>query len=144
VFGGDGIEPDEATKTPELNEIERDLADMLFFFARDAVYGHVDAGLLLKTGFTKTSTSYGGSVTDENLFRSFENYVRQSPVGKFSTEQIRSEQGFIVNRLKFDLFLALRGEIEANRFTLSTDRPVQKALTLLPKARELALAGLDQ
>jgi len=143
VYGGDGIEPDEVVKTPELNSVERDLADVLFFFARDAVYGRVDTGLLLKTNFTKTSTNYGGSAMDENLFRSFENYVRQSTVKMFSTEQIRAEQSFIINRLKFDLFLALRGETEANRFTLSTDLPVQRALTLLPKARELALAGLN-
>src|SRR6185369_7846585 len=42
VFGGDGIEPDETVKAAELNDLERDLADTLFFFTRDAVYGRVD------------------------------------------------------------------------------------------------------
>jgi len=144
VFGGDGIEPDETVKAAEFNDLERDLADTLFFFTREAAYGRVDVGLLIKTSFTKTSTDSGGSAIDENILRSFENYVRQSQVRAFSTSQLESERSFIVDRIKRGMILALRGETDSYRFSLTNDLPVQKALTLLPKARDLALANLHQ
>ena len=142
VFGGDGIEPDEAVKTPDLSNLESEIANALFFFTRDAIYGRVDVGLLLKASFTRTSADMSGSALDENLVRSFENYIRQTSVKSISSPQIESERSFVLNRLKFDLVMALKGETEANRFSLTTDLPVQKALMLLPKARELALASL--
>jgi len=144
VFGGDGIEPDETVKAAEFNDLERDLADTLFFFTREAAYGRVDVGLLIKTSFTKTSTDSGGSAIDENILRSFENYVRQSQVRAFSTSQLESARSFIVDRIKRGMILALRGETDSYRFSLTNDLPVQKALTLLPKARDLALANLHQ
>jgi len=139
VYGGDGIEPDAAAKSRELSQAEIELADQIFFFTRDLVNGRGPLSFA-SSKFVRTSTSSRlDDVVNADLVEKFEVFAARS--GRISTQLLTTERQFIIDRLKYDLTLAVRGDTEANRLFLLSDEPVLTALSQFPKARELALTS---
>jgi len=46
---------------------------------------------------------------------------------------------FISDRLAYNLVMATKGDVQASRISIAGDQPVIKAISQLPKARDLAL-----
>ena len=76
------------------------------------------------------------AVTDQTL-SSFQDFLRQRKV-KFKPESFEEIRDLILNGLKREIFLSLFGEREGYRIGLEMDHQLQKAVELLPRARELA------
>jgi hypothetical protein len=83
--------------------------------------------------------SWVDSAVNAELVQRFDAFAISS--GRSTNEVLANEQPFIIDRLKYDLTLAVRGDTEANRFLLLADEPVLSALSQFPRARELALAS---
>jgi carboxyl-terminal processing protease len=139
VYGGDGIEPDTTVRSNQLSAAQTELADQLFFFTREMVNGRGPVAFVPSKYVRTGTTSWVDSAVNTELVQNFENYARSS--GRVSGETLANEKQFVIDRLKYDLTLALRGDTEANRIFLLTDEPVLTALAQFPKARELALAS---
>jgi len=143
VFGGDGIEPDVLIRSHQMDKTERDLNDFIFFFTRDLISGRL--GYSLKTNLVKTSASDPSYVTaDAQLFNEFQKYAQTGTENLSTGIDLQSKQSFINERINYFLTLARRGDLSANRLNLTNDLPVLKAVSELPKARELALASLSR
>jgi carboxyl-terminal processing protease len=143
VFGGDGIEPDVAIKSRQMDKSERDLDDLIFFFTRDLVNGRL--GNSLKTNLIRTSASDApDAAVSAQLFSEFEKYAKTGAPKTTASVDLQSKQPFISERINYFMTLARRGDLVANRLNLTTDLPVLRALSELPKARELALASLNR
>ena len=144
VFGGDGIEPDIAIASHQMNKVERNLDDAVFFFTRDLVNGRLNSKLstgmnIVRTGFSDNADS----TLNAQLVTEFERYVKSGSDTSLASVDLSTEQSFISARIDFYLTLARKGDASANRLAVSNDLPVLKALSGLPKARELALASLN-
>ena len=139
VFGGDGIEPDVAIRSHQMDKSERGLDDLIFFFTRDLVNGRL--GNSLKTSFIKTSASDAPDAAgNAQLFSEFEKYAKTGAENTLAGIDLQSKQSFINERINYYLTLARRGDVVANRLNMSSDLPVLRALSELPKARQLAQA----
>ena len=143
VFGGDGIEPDVAIRSHQMDKSERGLDDLIFFFTRDLVNGRL--GNSLKTSLIKTRPPiHRTAAGNAQLFSEFEKYVKTGAENTLAGIDLQSKQSFINERINYYLTLARRGDVVANRLNMSSDLPVLRALSELPKARQLAQASLGQ
>jgi len=143
VYGGDGIEPDTVAKSSELTEIEQELGDAAFFFVRNEVIAKNSKQFEARPAAYRSGMTGGyAPIVDEKLLSSFSNYF----VSKWdkTADVLTAEREFIGERLSFELALAAKGDVIANRMLILSDVPVLTALSQLPKARELALAGLTR
>jgi carboxyl-terminal processing protease len=140
VYGGDGITPDDQIEARSLSKNEQDLLDTLFFFARDAFYKQAPAASV-QIAFNKSSADTSGVLVDDKLLAAFAAYAEKISPGLTTSEDFRSEGSFVAERLKYNLTLAAKGEIYANRILLFGDPQIVRALSQLPRAKELASAG---
>ena len=135
VFGGDGIEPDIAITSQQMSKNERDLDNTVFFFTRDLISGRI-ASLSGNASILKASTGESAEASiDPRLLIEFAKYAAGS--------DLKNEDSFITERINFYLTLANKGDLFANRLTIAKDLAVLRALSEIPKARELALASLN-
>jgi len=132
VFSGDGIDPDEICNSHQMTSIERKIDDLSFFFIRDLVAGRRKAPTILSTKISNNSVS-------EELTKSFVNYVMAQPTLNFASDRLQSMTSFISDRLAYNLVMATKGDVQASRISIAGDQPVIKAISQLPKARDLAL-----
>jgi carboxyl-terminal processing protease len=145
VFGGDGIEPDIQIASHQMGKIERDLDDAMFFFTRDLLNGRLNSGFSLKMNIVKTGMSETADASlNEQLLNEFQNYAKREPGSAFTDADLTSERLFIGQRLSYYITLARKGDILANRLATTNDVPVLKAMSELPRARELAIASLNK
>lgn len=141
VFGGDGIEPDERVAARSLTQVQEELLDPIYFFVRELVNGRVRMG-------SKPNSQSNQAISRETieplinveLVREFEYYVVKTS-SQISVETLRAERQFIVERLRYDLTLAIGGETEADRVLLNYDPVLISAIANLPKASNMAIAA---
>lgn len=127
VFGGDGILPDEVVERPELNDTQLKLLEPMFFFTKDLANGKVD-GLTAEAALVDaraTSVAFAKFVTSNTGFG-------------ISSLDAEREAAFLVNRLKYELYLSQQGVTIAERVLLEDDVQAAKAVSSLPRAAELA------
>jgi hypothetical protein len=136
VYGGDGITPDDPIDSKATTNMELDLLDKLFFFSRDAVSRR--AATDVHVSFTGKGVAE--SLVDDKLINDFKAYAEHLSPGSTSTAEFTSESRFVAERLKYNLVMALRGETEANRILIEDDPEIARAVSQLPKAKELTLA----
>ncbi|HEX8736971.1 MAG TPA: S41 family peptidase [Pyrinomonadaceae bacterium] len=144
VYGGNGIEPDEVVQNQAPAESQTLLLDPLFFFTREVVAGRFRG---LESYKLTRPVQYGQRVrpsdfpVSEELFNAFKKYAAQSKSWRISNEQMEANRKFILTRLRFNLATAAFGNIAANQVLIEDDPQVAKAVELLPRAQNLALAA---
>ncbi|HMS41809.1 MAG TPA: S41 family peptidase, partial [Pyrinomonadaceae bacterium] len=144
VFGGDGISPDEIVKAEPFNPTEIGLLDPIFFFTSNLISGKVQGFENYKhskaTEFGKRIRSNDFEISD-TLFTEFKKFLSDENAWEISGEKIEKEKEFITSRLKFNLAIAKFGSVAANQLLIEDDPQIAKAISALPKAKQLALAA---
>ncbi|HEX8369074.1 MAG TPA: S41 family peptidase [Pyrinomonadaceae bacterium] len=144
VYGGNGIEPDEVVKTSTPLEAQTLFLDPMFFFTREAVSGRFRG---LESYKLSRPVQYGQRIrpsdfpVSEDLFTAFKKFVAQSRSWRISAELLEANRKFILTRLRFNLATAAFGSVAANQVLIEDDPQVAKAVELLPRAQNLALAA---
>ena len=139
VYGGDGIQPDEAIKAQALSQTQAEMLDSLFFFIRDAANGRVAGQETYRAGtfsFGKR-VLFGDIPISDSLVAAFDEFAAKQ--GKFSAATLKAETPFIRLRLRYNLAIASFGTVSANQVLIEDDPQVAKAVEALPRAAQLAL-----
>ncbi|HKS27132.1 MAG TPA: S41 family peptidase [Pyrinomonadaceae bacterium] len=144
VYGGGGITPDETVKPRLISTAQQRLVDPAFAFALEMSRGRV-AGFeqyKLQRGIDYRSDlkTTDFTVTD-TLFKAFKDFVATKTDYKISAAQLDKERGFIERQLRYELATAAYGTTTAFQVFNHDDPQITKAIDLLPRARELALAA---
>ena len=145
VYGGGGIAPDEPVKPRLISPAQQRLIDPVFAFVRELVNGRV-AGFEdykvqrpIEFGHVLKADEY--PVTD-NLFKAFKQFVAKDGSYKLTEAQLDKSREYITRQMRYDIATAAYGSVTAAQVFVSDDPQVSKALEVMPRARELALAAL--
>jgi carboxyl-terminal processing protease len=145
VYGGGGITPDEQVKTDIATSAQNRLRSPIFFFAREVAAGRV-------AGFEKFKVDAPidyDHVIDANdfpssneFFQAFRNYVAKDENFKAQLAQVDRNRQFVETQLRYNLGMAAFGTVTATQVLMRYDSQVAKAIEVLPRARELAMAAM--
>jgi carboxyl-terminal processing protease len=144
VYGGGGITPDEAVKPQTLTNTQVRLRDPIFFFSRDVASGRVPAlekykiDRAIEFGHDLQATDY--SMNDE-VFNAFRDYVAKDPNWKTFTSSLDRNRSVIEQQIRFQLATAAYGTVTAVQVLTKEDPQIAKAIELVPRARDLAMAA---
>ena len=124
VYGGGGINPDVTIPALKSNKFQDTLLQKYAFFnfAKHYVINHK-----VTTGFT----------VDEAVMQDFRKFLDSQQI-TFTEAEIAENNEWIHSNIKAELFVNEFGNQEGLKVHAETDPAVQKALDLLPKAKELA------
>ena len=120
------------------------LLDPMFFFTREVTSGRVRG---LENYKLTRAAQYGQRVrpsdfpVSDEIFAAFKKFIAQSKSWRISAEQLEADKKFILTRLRFNLATAAFGNVAANQVLIEDDSQVAKAVELLPRAQNLALAA---
>lgn len=145
VYGGGGIMPDEVIKQDNLTAAQLRLRNPLFFFARAVATGRV-AGLekykvdrAIEFGHDLEPSDF--PIT-EAVFRAFKDYVAGDPNWKSLAPTLDRNRSFIDTQLRNNLATAAYGTVTALQVVMKEDPQVAKAVEVVPRARDLAMAAM--
>jgi carboxyl-terminal processing protease len=145
VYGGGGITPDEVIKPQFLTQMQGRLRDPLFFFARDVATGRVP-GLegykvdrAIQFGHDLEATDFP---MNDMVFRAFKDYVARDANWKVFTPQLDRNRAFLETQIRFQLATAAYGTVSALQVMMKQDPQVAKAVEVVPRARDLAMAAM--
>ncbi len=145
VYGGGGIAPDEPVKPRLITVPQQRLMDPIFAFARELVSGRVAGFDTYKVqrpiDFNHDLTATDFPV-DERLFKAFKDYVATRKEYKVTPTQLDRSRDFVQRQIRYDVVTAAYGTVTASQVFAVDDPQVQKAIEVLPRARELAAAAL--
>lgn len=137
VFGGDGIQPDEAVKLPRLASDEAKLIDPLFFFTRDLLNGRI-AGLSVDPTAKVPGRRImpGEMAVTSSLMLRFAEYLREHApeIAAIAPEH----NSFVRLRMRYGFVTAFHGTTSAAQVLVEDDRQVARAVQALPRAAQLA------
>jgi carboxyl-terminal processing protease len=143
VYGGGGITPDEAVKPRLLTPAQQRLVDPVFGFAMELTRGReglepykVQRPIDFNNDLRATDFPMGDA-----LFKAFKDYVASKPAYKLTPAQLDRDRAYIELRLRYELATAAYGAITALQVFNIDDPQIARAVDLLPRARELALAA---
>jgi carboxyl-terminal processing protease len=147
VYGGGGIQPDEAIKPRTIQPAQARLRNPVFAFTRDLVNGRI-AGFdnyKVQRGidFEKRLESSEFKVTDD-LFKAFKEFVVKNPSWKITAQQLDRSRSFIDLEMRYNIVTAAYGRVTADQVLVGDDPQVEKAIAVMPKARELAMAAMNR
>jgi carboxyl-terminal processing protease len=144
VYGGGGIMPDETVKPRAVNLAQTRFLNPLFFFSRALVNGRV-------AGFESYKWQRGIDFEhqllasdfpfNDALFKAFKDFVAKEPSWKNLLAQLDHNRDFVGLQLRYDVITAAYGKVTADRVLVEDDPQVSKAIDVLPRARELAMAA---
>jgi carboxyl-terminal processing protease len=146
VYSGGGINPDVAVK-PDTIPIERaraqaKLLNPVFAFAMDLVAGRNPTFASYKVDHP-VSYTYDIKAKDfpisDNLLQAFKKYAAEKY--NVNPAQIDKEKEFIERSLRTELVTAAYGSTTSLQVFNDYDNQLQKAIELLPQAKQLALEG---
>jgi len=144
VYGGGGIAPDEPVKPRLISPAQQRLIDPVFAFVRELVNGRVkgfeDYKLTRGVDYEHDIKAEDYPVTD-NLFKTFRSFVMSDEANKLTEAQLDRSREFITRQLRYDIATAAYGTVTAAQVQVADDPQVAKAIEVLPRARELALAA---
>ncbi len=146
VYSGGGINPDEALKpqtiTREKADFQVKLSDPIFAFVLNLTYGKNSSFPAYKVD-RPISFGYDLKPTDfpitENLFQNFKKFATEKY--NFTPAQIDREREFIERALRTEIVTAAYGSTTSFRVFNDYDNQLQKAIELLPEAKQLAVEG---
>lgn len=144
VYGGGGITPDEAVKPSTVSRSQSRLNDIVFAFAMDLAFGKVSGFDSFKVDrpidFGRDLKATDFAVTDP-LMQAFKSYATSHPVYKVTPAQLDKERAYVERQLRFELGTAAYGSTTSFQVFNDADQQISRAIDLLPRARELALAA---
>jgi carboxyl-terminal processing protease len=144
VYSGGGIKPDVEIK-PDTIPIEeartlQKLNNPIFAFALDVAYGKVPGQEMYRVGrpikFAYDINASDFPITDK-LFNAFRSYAVKNY--KYTPAQINKDRKFIERSLRAELVTAAYGMTSSFQVFNEQDTQLQKAIDLLPQARQLAM-----
>jgi len=145
VYGGGGISPDEVVKATGFTVAQRKLLNPIFAFSLEL------AGSRL-TGFEKYAVNgpidYNHDIqpTDfpvtDSVFKALKTFVAAKPEFKITPDQLDRDRPFVEKQLRYELSTAAYGSTTALQIYNSDDPQIARAVDVMPRARELALAAL--
>ena len=145
VYGGGGITPDEMVNPDLVTASQNRLRSPIFFFAREVASGRV-------VGFEKFKVDRPidyEHVIDANdfpssneFFQAFRNYVAKDENFKGLLPLVDRNRPFVESQLRYNLAMAAYGTVTATQVLMKHDSQVAKAIEVLPRARELAMAAM--
>ncbi len=146
VYSGGGINPDEALKpqtiTTDKARFQAKLNDPIFAYVLDLTFGKNQTFLTYKVD-RPISFDYDLKSTDfpitENLFQNFKKFAAEKY--NFTPAQIDREREFVERILRTELVTAAYGSTTSFRVFNIYDTQLQKAIELLPEAKQLAIEG---
>ena len=124
VYGGGGITPDVKIPNPKTNKFQDTLLEKYAFFnfAKHYVINH------------KVDKSFE---VDDAVMQEFRKFLDEQKV-TFTEADIAENKDWIRSNIKAELFINEFGQQEGMRVHAETDPEVQKALELMPQAKQLA------
>ena len=144
VYGGGGITPDEVVKPQLLGALQVRLRDPLFFFSRDVANGRIP-GLekykvdrAIEFGHDLDATDYP---MNDMVFNAFKDYVAKDVNWKTFTPVLDRNRSFIEQQIRFLLATAAYGTVSAVQVLTKEDPQIAKAIEVVPRARDLAMAA---
>jgi len=144
VYGGGGITPDEQVAPGKFTASQVKLRDPIFFFSRDLVTGRVAGFEKYKVDrpieFEHDLGTVDFPVTDA-LYKTFHDYAAKDANWKNLASQLDRNRSFIELELRRDLVTAAYGTVTAARVITREDPQVAKAIEVVPRARDLAMAA---
>jgi carboxyl-terminal processing protease len=147
VYGGGGISPDEVIKPRTINGSQARLRNPIFAFTRDLLNGRVTGfdSYKVKGGidFEHRLQATDFPMTDE-LYKAFKEYVTKNPAWKMTAAQLDKSRSFIETEMRFNIVTAAFGRVAADQVLIAEDPQVAKAVDVMPKARELAMAAMNR
>ncbi|HVG35564.1 MAG TPA: S41 family peptidase [Pyrinomonadaceae bacterium] len=144
VYGGGGITPDEAVTPRTVTPAQQRLVDPVFAFALELTAGRIqgfDAYQVQRAiDFDRDLRATDYPMTDA-LYKSFKDFVARKPAFKLTPAQLDRDRAYIELRLRYELATAAYGAITSLQVFNTDDPQIARAVDLLPRARELALAA---
>src|SRR6266404_440980 len=144
VYGGGGITPDEAIKPQLLSNIQGRLRDPIFFFSREAATGRV-VGLdkykidhAIEFGHDLEPADFP---MNDTVFNAFKDYVARDTNWKTFVPVLDRNRSFIEQQIRFQLATAAYGTVSAVQVLTKEDPQIAKAIEVVPRARDLAMAA---
>ena len=145
VYGGGGITPDELVNPDLVTASQNRLRSPIFFFAREVASGRV-------AGFEKFKVDRAidyDHVIDANdfpssneFFQAFRNYVSKDENFRGLLPVVDRNRPFVESQLRYNLAMAAYGTVTATQVLMKQDSQVAKAVEVLPRARDLAMAAM--
>ncbi len=145
VYGGGGIAPDESVKPRMINLAQRRLSSPVFLFARELVNGRIrgfeSSKIVGRLNFRHELQADEFKVTDA-MFKAFRDYVLSDRGFKVTAAALDKNRAYLELELRFNIATASYGRVTGDRVFIAHDDPqVAKALSVLPKARELSMGS---
>jgi carboxyl-terminal processing protease len=143
VYGGGGIQPDEAIKPQtipaERAQLQSKLVDPIFAFALDVVYGKIPGFDAYKSDKPITF-DYDLKATDfpvnETVYQAFKKYAMDKY--KLTAAQVDREREFVERTLRTEFVTAAYGSTTSFQVFNEYDTQLKRAIEVLPKAKQLA------
>jgi carboxyl-terminal processing protease len=145
VYGGGGISPDEVVKPVSFTRAQRRLLDSVFAFAVELAAGHVqgfDKYIVQRPIDYDHDLQAADFPINDPLFKALKAFVAGKPGLKITGEQLEHERTFVERQLRYELATAAYGSTTALQLFNIDDPQVTRAIEVMPRARELALAAL--
>ncbi|MGQ0761173.1 MAG: S41 family peptidase [Acidobacteriota bacterium] len=145
VYGGGGITPDELVNPDVPSTAQNRLRSPIFFFAREVASGRV-------AGFEKFKVDrpidYDHVIdaddfpSSNEFYQAFRNYVAKDENFKGLLPTVDWNRPFVESQLRYNLAMAAYGTVTATQVLMRHDSQVAKAVEVLPRARDLAMAAM--
>jgi carboxyl-terminal processing protease len=145
VYGGGGITPDEVAKPGTISAAERHLRDVLFAFSLELTAGRVPAFEEYKI---QRAIEFDHDLADEDypvtdaLFRELKAFATRKPIFKVTADQLDKSRTFAERQLRYNILSAAYGFRIATQVFNEGDPQIARAVDVMPRARELALAAI--
>ncbi|HJP93353.1 MAG TPA: S41 family peptidase [Pyrinomonadaceae bacterium] len=144
VYGGGGISPDEVVKPGLITAAERHLRDVIFGFSLELTAGRVSGFDSYKVQraieFDHDLSNDDYPVTDA-LFSELKKFAASKSVFKITADQLDKSRTFAERQLRYNILSAAYGYRTATEVFNDADPQIARAVDVMPRARELALAA---
>ncbi|MDT4966409.1 MAG: carboxyl-terminal processing protease [Acidobacteriota bacterium] len=147
VYGGGGISPDEAIKPRTINGSQARLRNPIFAFTRDLINGRItgfDSYKVQRSIDFEHKLQGSDFPMSDDLFKAFKEFVARNASWKIPAAQLDKSRSFIELELRFNIVTAGFGRVSADQVLIADDPQVAKAVAVMPKARELAMAAMNR
>ena len=145
VYGGGGIEPDEAVKPRLINAAQTRLLNPIFFFSRELVNGRIqgfDSYKVQRAIDYKHALEQSDFPVTDALYKAFKDFALKEPSWNTTAAILDRNRDFIRQQLRFNIVTAAYGRVAADQVIVRDDPQVAQAIVVLPRARELAMTAM--
>jgi carboxyl-terminal processing protease len=142
VYGGGGIEPDVEAKIPQKDfELQRVWLQPVFDFARTLVAGQIPGLSEFKIDRSpdhRHRLAPNEYVITDKVLAAFKTYIREHKELKADETKVDKDAVFVKRQIRYDVITAAYGLETAYQVLLEGDAQMQRALSEMPKAKEMA------